>query len=303
MVPEPVSDHRPSRGRIPPAPAPAVTTEPELAAGAATGLCVDSTQSPWRAPSEARAPGARVPRRAGLLAEAERLRRRGRGGRPRRPGGPRRARASRRSRRPARRPSPPPRGRRPDRGRGRCLPREDAVAAAGRGPVGDVDPDDAAGVGRDPRQHARVVPEVVGVEEDPDRRRVDLGEHLVGVGERVDEAGLVALRRVNRLEADPDAGLAAAAPCAGARPPAVPCLRPPSARRAARRGTRRTRARTRRTVGRKPRASGSAPRRRRAPPSRRSRAAAPTAPPARRRRREGRARAARRRSPRRPRAA
>ena len=73
-------------------------------------------------------------------------------------------------------------------------------------------PDDAAGVGRDPRQHVRVVPEVVGVEEDPDRRRVDLASTSSAWASELTKPASSRCDGVNGLEADADAGSAAAAP-------------------------------------------------------------------------------------------
>ena len=49
---------------------------------------------------------------------------------------------------------------------------------------------------------------MVGVEQDPDLGRTGAREHRVGLGETVDEACHLALRRVHRLEADPGARLA-----------------------------------------------------------------------------------------------
>ena len=116
-----------------------------------------------------------------------------------------------------------------------ALARKDAVAAVERRPVADVDADDAgARSSAIHAQHVRVVPEVVGVEEDADLLgRADTREHGVGVGERVDEPGLVALRRVHRLEADADARLVGRGCDARRAPPttrSVPSasVRPPS---------------------------------------------------------------------------
>ena len=82
-----------------------------------------------------------------------------------------------------------------------------SVRSSGR-PVADVDADDAADVGLDPGQHLGVVPDVVGVEQDPDLRRTGDRQHPVGLGEAVDEARHLPLAPVHRLEADPGSGLA-----------------------------------------------------------------------------------------------
>ena len=53
-------------------------------------------------------------------------------------------------------------------------PGQHAVGAVERRPVADVNARDPGGVRRDPREHGRIVPDVIGVEQDPDLGRAAL---------------------------------------------------------------------------------------------------------------------------------
>ena len=185
----------------------------------------------------------RGPSRGGGLRVAQR----GDGGvaraaRPRPREAPRTRRASRRSRRRACRPSRLRGARRRSPPSGPRLGQGTHAGQRLGELVGDVD-------AREPRDDAyegvgRLVAEVERVRHDPDVDRVRLVEQRERIGERGDEACRVALRRMDRLEAEPDARLSwpRRPPAAGRRRRArVP--RPRRGRRAVRSGRARTRGR------------------------------------------------------------
>ena len=129
--------------------------------------------------------------------------------RPRRPAASRSRRASRRSRRRASRPSPPAGARRRARARGAGFAGSSARAPAdGSGERATWRPVTRSAFRREPAPPRLVVPEVVGVGHDPDLVEAGLVEKRDGIGDRVHARGCVALRGVDRLETEPDAGLA-----------------------------------------------------------------------------------------------